>query len=719
MSHDQQTYRRATATALTGLAVQVVLTVAMSLIGIWAHNAALHAAALHLLGGLPIWIFLWLLYNQHRIERIESLEAEQLARSDAGTAALFDEHGDDLNLAQRRLRNLYKWGLGIVSLVVSVYLMALGGVWLYLNTRAEHTAALDEKADEKVLLGLCAGIAFVAFVVARYVAGMTQVREWLLLRGGASYLMGNALVAVLAMAAAFGRWMQVPRVFDILAIVVPALMVLVGIEILFTFLLGAYRPRRPGEVPRPAFDSRALGLLTSPESIAKAISDTINYQFGFEISRSWFYQLLARAIMPLVVFALAVLVLISSVVVVEPHERAVISRCGAFIGIVEPGIHIKMPWPISRAEKYPVDRIHEIEAGSLEGHIDTTKAILWTTPHTAGEEQYLITGGTRVAGREDGAVLTAGVRGMALVAANVLVQFRIREDGLKQFVQNATEPKQLIASMEQRQRWAGLVERWEAGGRQGGHPLVGRTAIDPCPLLSALAARRVSTYFAQHEIDTLLAKGRREAGQKLHEAIQEDVDSLQLGLEIVFVGLAGIHPPQAGDVASAFHEQISALQENQSEIEKAQRYKIGMLARVGGSQENAEAIYAEISGLEQMRRQPAADGAGEAIEAGTKRINQMLRAARGQATEVLYEADTYRWDRVITERAKANRFLAMLGSYERAPEYYPMRLYFDVLAEGLAKARKIVVPSVGVQQPEIRFDLEEHETGLGGILSER
>ena len=45
------------------------------------------------LGGLPIWIILWLVYNQHRLERVEALETEQLAADDARTTAFFDEAG--------------------------------------------------------------------------------------------------------------------------------------------------------------------------------------------------------------------------------------------------------------------------------------------------------------------------------------------------------------------------------------------------------------------------------------------------------------------------------------------------------------------------------------------------------------------------------------------------------------------------------------------------
>ena len=50
-----------------------------------------------------IWIVLAMTFNEHRREQVESLEAAQLAKSDADAAALFDEHQDELSLARRRL----------------------------------------------------------------------------------------------------------------------------------------------------------------------------------------------------------------------------------------------------------------------------------------------------------------------------------------------------------------------------------------------------------------------------------------------------------------------------------------------------------------------------------------------------------------------------------------------------------------------------------------
>jgi len=727
MPQDQQTYKRAAAAALSGLAVQLIIAVAMALVGLWAKSPALHAATLHMFGGLPIWVILFLIYNQHRLERIEALDAERLAQTGRAGADMFGGPGDELRVARQRLDRLYKWGLGTVSFVVAICLLAFGSFWLVRYSRSVTASTFDSEKNIRVLLSLCIAIGFVAFILARYVAGMTRVKEWQLLRSGASYLMGNTVVSALVALAALLYWFEFPAALAWLDMVVPLLMVLIGTEIIVTFLLSAYRPRRPGEIARPAFDSRVLGLLTSPESIAKAVSEAINYQFGFEISRSWFYQLLSRAITPLVIFGIVVLVLISSFVVVDPHEEAIITRFGQFMGKAGPGLHWKLPWPISRARSFPVARVHQISVGSIRTSIDKSKPILWTTEHVVGgEEQYLITGAAPGAGADQRAEDPSegkSVPGMALVAVDVIVQFRVKD--LEAFARNVTHPRRLIAAMRQREDWARITQRWQAGGSRGDDPLLYKTPIDPCPVLAAIANRRVNAYCAKRDIDTLLTRGRLLAGHELRQRIQADVDERKLGLDIVFVGVAGIHPPQKGEVAAAFHEQVGALQERQSAVEKARREAIQQLAQVAGSQEQAEAIYEKIIELEQIQQEQSDLGDGQADAAAAlnqrraeqeQQINKLLTTSRGQAAEILYDALAYRWGGVIAVQAEANRYQARLEAYRRAPNYYKMRLHLDSLAEALKGARKIVISNKHAEDPEIRLDLQDTQTHLGSLL---
>lgn len=703
MIQDQQTYKRAAVAALIGLIAQLVLAVGLALLGLYAQSNAFHAATWHFFGGLPIWVILWVIYNQHRLERVEALEAEELARADARTAAIFDEAGQQLSLARKRLERLYKIGLPAISALTGVYLLVVGISLFLVNWRrfeggTLRFASLGEDANTGVLTIFALAIAFIAFLVARYVAGMTRVRDWQLLRGGASYLTGNFAVTLLLALASLLALLDNRGPLVALALVVPAVMALLGVEMLVGLLLGMYRPRRPGEVVRPAFDSRLLGWLTRPESLGKIISETLNYQFGFEISKSWFYRLLARAVTPLIIIGAVVLLAMTSLVIVAPNEQAVITTFGKFERVVEPGAQFKWPWPIGRADTVNVYRIRELAVGSIghgeaDGHghghahgLREDVAILWGNDHTEHDEEYLLTAPTPL-GDDVAGEFVAG----ELIGAEVVVHYRISD--LKQYSLSAANPEEL---------------------------------------LEQLAARQVSKFFVTNTVDALLTTDRTRAGALLREQIQQDVNAVDdgrgLGIEVVFVGLIGMHPPQEGEVAAKFHEQVRALQTKQSRLQEAQKQVISTLAEVAGSPEKARNIYAAIRQLDATRQQleqlrGTEEGDPQAVESLVQQVTEqelavedLLSTAGGQAAQRIHQARAYRWKTALQERAAAERFASQHQAYRQAPDYYKMRLYLQTLAEGLADRRKIIVASEQTEPATIRLNLETVESSLESIL---
>lgn len=716
MSQDQQTYSRAANAALVGLIAQLGLAILTALLGLYADAPALHAATWHFFGGLPIWIMLLVLYHQHRLERVEALEAEQLAKADARTAALFEEAGQQLQLARKRLENLYRFGLPTVSILVAVYLLAVGGTLFYLNVQAYQYGDLaatsmraNANASSVALIALVIG--FVAFLVSRYVAGMTKVRDWQLLRGGAAYLMGNAAAAVAITIAAAVAIFGGMGGLAWLAMIVPGVMVLLGTEMLLGFVFSIYRPRRAGEVARPAFDSRLLGWLTRPESLGKIVSETLNYQFGFEISSSWFYRLLAKAVTPLIIVGMIVLIGMTSLVFVAPQQEAVITTFGRFERVVEPGLRFKWPWPVSKAEKYDAYRVHQIVVGSKPYITDTSLAILWTNEHAPGEEeQYLLTAPTSVSDLDLSSDSPVG----ELVGTEVAVNFRIGD--LNKFARNAPNPRQLHEAQRQQERWA-------EGGRRPGE-----MRIDPSPIVTALAERRVTRFYATRTVDELLTIDRDAAGRALRREIQADLDQRDLGVDLVYVGIVGVHPPQEGDVAAHFHEQIGVLQQNEIALEEAQREAIATLSAAAGSYERAREIDAALRELESLRRQvQRTDGEADGDDAAEleqriveqeAHVEQLMNEAGGRAAQLIHEARAYRWSHALAELARADRYAAQYESYQHAPRYYMMREYLNTLSEGLADRRKFIMTADQEAPPLIRLQLDDAQSGFDSLLGE-
>jgi regulator of protease activity HflC (stomatin/prohibitin superfamily) len=674
---DVLVYRRAITAAVAGLVIQLALSLAVGLTALWGDSQAIYAAAWHMLGGLPIWIVLALIYQQHESERVQRLAAEKLADSSQATAAIFGNLSDDLDAARARLDRLYRYGLLIVSGIVAIYLVAAGCALLYFRAAAARGAGdaavpgLAAGCDPVGLLFVTAAIAFTAFVSARWISGYARQRAWQLLRGGASYLMSCFVIALLL----FGGAAAVSiagdaRIFGWLAVAIPAVMILVGIEILLTSLLESYRPKVPGEIPRPAFDSRVLGLLTAPESLGRVVAETISYQFGVEVSRSWLYQLLGSAVTPLTMLGSAVLLALSCITIVGPDERGVTLRFGQMAGEpLPPGMHLKWPWPIETTEMHPVGQVQQVLISSdLTGASRDAQAILWTTDSDRdamiGQEDFL----AAPASSTD----AVGGTGVSLVSADVIVQFTVGD--LRQFV---------LGSIDHRQ------------------------------LLRLVAEREASEYFASHDIDHLLGQGRGQAGGEIERALQSRLDAMGLGIDVVGVAVTALHPP-IGSVSRAFHNQIGAVQERETSIQQARKDAVQKLAKVAGSVDLSLRIDAAIRQLDAQRT------AGESEQAATTEaeIERLLAEARGEAAELVHQARAYRWQRSVGERSSSERFAGELLAYETSPLYYRTRRFLDVLAEGLTGRRKFVIAGDAGDAPVFRMDFSDPTSAIDTLLTE-
>lgn len=703
MAHDQQTYRRGSAACILGFAVQLLLAIGMLLASFWMDNTgwpqgtvSLYALTWYLFAALPIWAILFITFNEQKRERIETLEAEAISRSDAAAAKLFDDHADDLALARRRLANVFKWGVPVLAMTVAGFLIIVGAILslkAYGRLQTDGPKPIPVEVSTAVLMVLTAAAAFIAFTIARYLAGMTKVKEWQLLRGGAGHLMGGALIAILLLIASVLAHLGSLTMFAALSVGIPVLMILLGIEIIFSFMLGFYRPRKPGEIPRTPFDSRLLGWLISPESLGKIVSETINYQFGFEVSRSWFYQLLSRSVTWMIVFGTGTLLLLSCIVIVHPEEQAIITRFGKIVGegesaIKGPGLHFKMPWPIGDKFSYPTGRIHELTVGSIKTKLKHTDSLLWTTPHGPDKEDWLITAPSAAALTDAVLQAKAGeTRGMELAGAEITVQYRVTN----------------------------LLEFFQ-------------TSSDPVGVLLALVEREVNQYFVSHDLDMLISRGRIEAGTELKSRIDAKLAQHKLGVTVAYVGLKSIHPPQESDVASKFLEQIGALQESESLIEKAKQEATETYASVAGSPEKALAIGKLIDEanalngeIEKLRRDPAVTP--EQLKAVTEKraakeieIVAAIADSPGEAAEQIYAARADRWERVNSERGKTLKFLAELAAYNNAKRYYAAKIYLDVLVSGISERRKYIITAQQTAPLMLEIDLTDETDVLGGIL---
>ncbi|MEL6739099.1 MAG: SPFH domain-containing protein [Planctomycetota bacterium] len=697
MNADYLSSRRAVSISLLGLAIQFGIAIVLVIYARYSggDHAAVTAAASSAIGAL-VWFGLIVLYDQRRRERVEALEAESLATAESAAASAFENTGDELRVAARRLALVRKFFLPGLAVVAAASLLTTGIVRIGQGVERFDPDNFVEPRLGGWGIAIGLGIAFVGFVFARFVSGMAQQKAWGALRAGASQAVGAALIGLLL---AVGLFVDMAADSDwllrALPVIFPAAMILGGAEIILNLILDAYRPRRAGEEPAPAFDSRLLGLVAAPDKIAENIGEALNYQFGVDVTGTWFYRLLSRSLAWLGLVAFIVAWGMSSLAVLQPHQRGIVLTFGEVsqplfsLGDrtetdIGPGLHVKLPWPISRVE---IPEYQSRDAAGNETLVRTTTGvqlltlgtsppdegdgpILWSEQHTV-DESFLVVQSTR----ED--VITGGLRDdpdaatiLSLLAVEVPVHYVVNDVQLYD---------QLAAPGERRR------------------------------LLEAIGRQVVSRYVSALSVDQILATDRGSMADRLRSALTAEFDKLNggagPGIEILFVGVAGVHPPR--DVAPNFERVVQGRQNREAMIEAATTQQTRTLATVAGSVELAGRIVALLDEGEDRRVGGAPDR--EVAELDLE-VQRLLEEAGGEAGELLVNASADRWTRHMGERAKAAIFLGRLASYRAAPGIVRSGLYFDALGDALAESRVYLTPP-DIENLRVMLELQDRAQG--------
>ena len=350
---------------------------------------------------------------------------------------------------------------------------------------------------------------------------------------------------------------------------------------------------------------------------------------------------------------------------------------------------MKAPWPIDRAAVFDVCLVRRVHVGSHHptepgGEIYKPNIpILWTNVHGLGAEELMIVAppadlmaaqareaaaaGQGAAGQ--GAAGAAG-RGrgpsISLVGGDICVEFRIRN--LLDYVQYNGDPERCFRRIAEAEASRALY-RWD--------------------------------------VDTLIGMGRMKAGTALRGKIQSAADGARLGVEVIQVGVTGVHPPQ--QVADAFHETVAAEQERETAIQSAGQFAMKVKTEAAGTAGQADRIAEAISALERLAgaKAPAGDISAKRAEA-----EGLLSDAGGEVARTIADAVGYRWSRENSERGKAQRFEKELLLYETAPETFRMSYYLGILENGLADGHKYVL--VGDRDRMIfRFNFKDTSGQMG------
>ncbi len=211
--------------------------------------------------------------------------------------------------------------------------------------------------------------------------------------------------------------------------------------------------------------------------------------------RSLFGIRVIRKVLPLVVVGVAFGFWLSTgVVQVESYQQAALYRFGRCHDILEPGLHVTLPYPFDKVELYDTERVNELVVG-----YDTAEKsdLLWTEAH-GGTEYKLLLG-----------------NGNELVSVNLRIKYKISD--LRKYVTNAAQAEKI---------------------------------------LNAKAYSVVTDITVRTTLDALLAEDRAALSQKIEDELAAYLTASDCGLAVVDAILESFHPPV--EVSTIYQQVVSA-----------------------------------------------------------------------------------------------------------------------------------------------------------------
>ena len=628
---------------------------------------ALAALSWQILAAAAIWAVLAIQFYQKAFAEQEKFDIAQLAQN-SQSDTIFEaqkRQSEFFAVAQNRLRIFEKWFLPSFAILIAAYQIVMGGLLL----RRTINGQVGEEM-RNLLFGavLSAAIAFVSFLISLYATGLSTQEKWRPMRACASFFLATAVLSfAIAAGMAFAQF-KIQIVLTVLNWVVPIILLLVGCEAIINFVFDLYRPRIKGQYGIAAFDSRLLASLAAPHHILRTVAGVIDYQFGFKVSQTWFYQIVEQAIIPLVIVSAAILYFLSCIVLIEPGSQAIVEKFGSpynaqgKVRLVDSGLSFKLPWPFGIARIFPTKEMQEIYIGyvPLEEQQGVKQPLLWDKEHYK-EEYNLLVATESITSQEKGAVP------VSIIRAAIPVQYRVVD--LYKYIYGHSDTKEVLKDVCYRE------------------------------LVNFAAGARVEPESESGE-ESLLGAGRAKAAIVVMQSIQKKADELGLGVEIVFMGFEGFHPPPT--VAQDFQEVNGAVQKKQAAILEAISARDRIFTGNTGSVKQATGLHS----LAEKYLKATQKGDKQTTDEIKLQLDEAFTNASGELFMKLRTAQSYSFEKVALAKATGERFSQQLKAYQSAKNIYTHELKMEMLEETLDKIRKFIVVSDSDTEVTI-VDLQE------------
>jgi len=549
---------------LVNLAAAILIFLAGFAVTVFAGSLAGQVAAVFLGVGVIVAFASWFQMRLEANEQAEKFELDELAQSRG--ASLF-EAKDEGSFPARNARLQFEKYL-VPGITVLVLVIEAAGGWLLWRWSGVTPSRINPAAAPAAL-SLFGIFALLLFLLGRFSVTIARLENHRLLRPGSSFLLAGAYVCAAVALGIAGIPAKFPLADFWVARILCVLLGLMAVENFLGLLLEIYRPRVKGKVARPLYESRVAGILAQPESLFTTAAQTLDYQFGFKVSETWFFQAARKNLPALLLLQFAILVISTSFVFIDTGEQAVLEHFGRPAAApLDPGAHLKWPWPMDHVYRYRTQQIQSLYVGyTPDTNKDAARTVLWTVAHNQ-ERNFLVANNAPDADESAAPATTADgspapetkIRSVGLITISIPVQFQIT-NVMDWLYQNAT----------------------------------------PQSLLQTLADRAVAHYLAGVDLNEVLSHGRMVAADTLQSQIQDAANLHKLGVKVLFVGLQDIHPPTASEVAATYEKVIGAEESRQSSnlLAQAQAIRTNALADaqacIATNQAEANRVQVEVS----------------------------------------------------------------------------------------------------------------------------
>jgi len=389
-----------------------------------------------------------------------------------------------------------------------------------------------------------------------------------------------------------------------LAVLIGILPGLVAIELLLRAVLSIFSPYREQLEPTLLARSFVADMLRWPPQPLLALQHELHNRFGIDLRQIWAFSYMRRAFLPVLALVAAVGWLLTGIHEIPLQGRGIYERFGKPVQVFGPGLHAGLPWPLGRVLSVENGVVHELatsvgdapapptQADPAEGPAPMIANRLWDASHVNDKSQVI------ASSRGD-------QQSFQIVNMDVRFVYRIGlrdQDALAATYNNADVPT----------------------------------------LIRSTASRILVHDFASRTLDGLLGADRVGLGEEIGRAVQDDLQKLDSGVEILATVVEAIHPPSGA--ANAYHG-----------VQAAQIGAQALISRERGA-------AAEASNQAQLQASLVRDQAS----ASAREVN-----ATAQAADLKFKAEQQ--------------------AYASAGQAFVLEQYFSQLSQGLSKAKLLVL----------------------------